>query len=206
MPAAKSMAIRREIIQRCEAGESQAGVARALSVSSGMVRKLWRQYREQGQIRPNYDRCGPKGPRQAEGLYQQAVALKAAHPGWGAGLIRVELATQFGREPLPSQRTLQRWFRRAGVARPRPERTAKPTVKRGQAAHEVWAVDAKEQIQLADGSYVSWLTITDEGSGAILVAALFPPPPLDGGGAEGGQTGAATNDEPVGTTRTDSGR
>ena len=199
MPAAKTMQQRREIIGRIEAGESQAGVARELKVSYGMVRKLWQRYREQGQITPRYERCGPKGPRKAGEVYAQAVALKAAHPSWGAGVIRVELAGQVAVEQLPSERTLQRWFRQAKVARPRPERTAQPSVKRGQAAHEVWALDAKEQIRLADGSYVSWLTITDEGSGAILAAALFPPTTVDDRGTVGGQAGAPTDDEPVGT-------
>ena len=71
-------------------------------------------------------------------------------------------------------RTLQRWFRREGIQKPRGDQRPKVRVKRGQVPHEVWALDAKEDIQLADDSYVSWLTITDEGSGAILSATLFP--------------------------------
>lgn len=39
--------------------------------------------------------------------------------------------------------------------------------------HEVWAVDAKERMQLQDGSWASWLTITDESSGAILYCVAF---------------------------------
>jgi hypothetical protein len=202
MPGAKSMQVRREIIERCEAGESQAGVARAMKVSYGMVWQLWKRYREQGRIAAQYEGCGASGPRYGRALYEQAVALKAAHRGWGAGLIQVELAQQHEGEPLPSRRTLQRWFRREGVARPRPDRTVKPSVKRGQEAHEVWAMDAKEQILLADGSYVSWLTITDEGSGAILAAVLFPPSSVDTGRAAGGQTGHSRDPDLLGTTRT----
>jgi hypothetical protein len=69
--------------------------------------------------------------------------------------------------------------RRGGSVKP--NRNAKVSVKRGKVPHEVWAVDAKEQIRLGDGSLVSWLTVTDEGSGAILKAELFPPRTLDAG-------------------------
>jgi hypothetical protein len=44
--------------------------------------------------------------------------------------------------------------------------------------HQVWAVDAKEQMRLKDGSAASWLVVTDEGSGAILDAQAFPPQKL----------------------------
>jgi hypothetical protein len=36
----------------------------------------------------------------------------------------------------------------------------------------VWAVDAKEQIRLADGTWGSWLVVSDEASGAILSTAV----------------------------------
>jgi transposase-like protein len=179
MAAAKPMTMRREIVARYEQGERRAAIARELGVSYGMVRKLWRQYQQTGQLEPGYERCRHTALRKGQAVYEQAVALKTAHPGWGAGLIRMELGAKSEGKALPSTRTLQRWFRRAGVGRPRAEKQAKPSVQRGQQAHEVWAMDAKEQIRLADGSYVSWLTITDEGSGAILAAQLFPPAALD---------------------------
>jgi hypothetical protein len=35
-------------------------------------------------------------------------------------------------------------------------------------------MDAVEQIRRADGRWVCWLTLTDEASGAVLAAMLFP--------------------------------
>lgn len=40
--------------------------------------------------------------------------------------------------------------------------------------HEVWAVDAKEQMKLHDATGACWLTLTDEASGAILSTRAFP--------------------------------
>lgn len=74
-------------------------------------------------------------------------------------------------------------------------------VKRGQEPHTVWAMDAKEQIQLADGQSVSWLTITDEGSGAVLSATLFPHWPLEPTRPAARQAGDPPDDETVGTAR-----
>lgn len=38
----------------------------------------------------------------------------------------------------------------------------------------MWAIDAKERMQLGDGSWASWLCITDEASGAVVYAEAFP--------------------------------
>lgn len=47
-------------------------------------------------------------------------------------------------------------------------------MQRGQEVHDIWAVDAKERIPLEDGTWASWLAISDEASGAILYTAAFP--------------------------------
>lgn len=182
MPAALAMSIRQEIVKRREKGESLANIAREKAISYGATRKIWRQYVKEGSLEPHYDKCRQTGIRKEQALYEMAIALKAAHPGWGAGLIRVELSEQLRGHDLPSERTLQRWFGRGGVAKAlRRDKKAVEWVKRGEEAHEVWAIDAKEQIRLRDGSYVSWLTISDEGSGAVLSVVLFPHTPLDEG-------------------------
>lgn len=178
MPAAKSMQIRREMVRRREGGETLASISRELGVGYETVRKVWGRYQQTGEVEPRYAACVHTEIRKSRVIYECAIALKRSHPSWGAGLIRVELAGQVEGADLPSQRTLQRWFRRGGVANPRPNHQAKVSVTRGKEPHEVWAVDAKEQIRLGDGSSVSWLTVTDEGSGAILDAVLFPPEPL----------------------------
>jgi hypothetical protein len=175
------MQTRREIVRRRQTGEKLASIARALEISYGAVRNIWQRYEQTGQLEANYERCRHTQVRKAVDVYERAIEIKRSHPGWGAGLIWVALGETIEASRLPSLRTLQRWFRRAGVSAATSDKRAKVRVQRGQAVHEVWAMDAKEQIELADGSYVSWLTITDEGSGAILSARLFPRSTLDKG-------------------------
>jgi hypothetical protein len=129
--------------------------------------------------------------------------MKREHPGWGAGLIRVLLSDEFEAEVLPAERSLQRWFRQAGVGRAPTAQRRTPVVTRGQVVHEVWAVDAKERIRLADGSQVSWLTISDEASGAIVHAEGFPPQALEPRRAATGPSVSSAGDGPLGETSTD---
>lgn len=200
MPAATLMSVIRTIISRRDAGESYASIARGLAMSYHTVRKVDQHYRRNGHLEANYAACQHTAVRKSPVIYQRAIQLKSEHPSWGGNLIWVELADEWAESELPSVRTLQRWFHRGQVARRRPERTAKATVKRGQAVHEVWAIDAKEGMQLLDGSYVSWLTISDEASGAVLRAKLFPHPGLGQPGAAAGTTNHSGDDEPVGKT------
>ena len=81
---------------------------------------------------------------------QAALDLRGARPSWGAGLIRVILRRQFPHQSLPVVCTLQRWWERAGS--PRTGRAAtcgrEPT---GARPHEVWQMDAAEQVPLQTG-------------------------------------------------------
>jgi hypothetical protein len=75
---------------------------------------------------------------------------------------------------VPHERTLQRWFRQAGVHRRPQGRKPRQRVKRGQTAHAVWQMDSKQAIGLANDEMVSWLLISDENSGAMLHGTVFP--------------------------------
>ena len=178
MPAATPIRKRRIIVERREAGESYAAIGRDLAMPYITVRKVYQHYQQTGRVEANYDKCRHMSIRSPEAIYQKAIELKHKHHGWGAGLIWVELAELFEEASLPSVRTLQRWFHRAGVAKQPRDTIQKMAVERGVQRHEVWALDAKEQIQLGDGSYASWLTISDESSGAVLSVTLFPPQTL----------------------------
>ncbi len=157
MPAAIAMSVREEIVRRRQEHESFRQIAHDLRVSYNATRRIWAQFQAEGQVEAHYERCRPPAVRKGERVHEQALSLRRLHPRWGAGLIRLELRAQFPAEALPSERTLQRWFRRARVGLLSPPR---PRVKQGQQPHAVWAMDAKERMRLADGSSASWLTIT----------------------------------------------
>lgn len=176
MPVAIGLKRRKEIVERREAGETFASIARDLGMYYGTVRTLWQHYQRTGQLSPSYEACAQGGIRKEQAIYERAVALKGSHPRWGAGLIWVELAEAFDEQQLPSERTLQRWFHRAGlVERKGADRQDRVTIECGRTVHEVWALDAKEQIHLDDGSHASWVALSDESSGAMLEARAFPP-------------------------------
>lgn len=55
-----------------------------------------------------------------------------------------------------------------------PQKQQRPVVaSRGKKPHAVWAIDAKEMMQLGDGSWASWLLVVDEASGMILASRAF---------------------------------
>ncbi|MEP0764096.1 MAG: helix-turn-helix domain containing protein [Chloroflexota bacterium] len=194
MPAAHAITIRKEIVERRSGGESFRHIARTMGLSYDTVRAIWRHWESRGTLAANYEACRHKGPRKAAAVVEAALGLKRAHPRWGAGLIRVLLSEEFAAQDLPSERTLQRWWRQAGLGRTPSAQQSRPQVIRGKEVHEVWAIDAKEKMTLGDKSGASWLTISDEASGAILLADAFPPTAL-GRGRPSPSTGVSASDD-----------
>lgn len=188
MPRAVSVAIRQVIVERHERGETLQAVADDMELSLWTVRSIWRRYREQGEagLKPDYENCGRKGVRSARLVYRGTIWLKRAHPKWGAGLIRLLVAEKWPELKVPHERTLQRWFRAEGINQRRKRRITGQNRNRGQEPHEVWQLDAKEQMKLADESEASWLMVTDEKTGGALAAVIFPPGDVDTGGSNSG--------------------
>jgi hypothetical protein len=58
------------------------------------------------------------------------------------------------------------------LTRPK-SRTSGPSIGKSTAAHNIWEVDAKEQLQTLDGQPACYLTFTDERSGCWLGSAAF---------------------------------
>ena len=176
MPAATTIEIRRQIVERRCKGEALSAIGRELGMSYNTVKKIWGHWRKYGKLAPNYEKAREKGKRKYQTVYEEAIEMKRQHPKWGGQLLRLELTTSYAEKDLPSVRTLQRWFKEAGVNRSATVRQSKRSVvKRGTTVHAVWAVDAKEQMQLADGTYACWLVATDEASGSILGSETFSP-------------------------------
>lgn len=176
MPCAIALPLRQQLVQRAQQGQSLRQIAADLGLAYRTVRGLWRRYRERGDagLTPDYARCGRAGVRFAPALQDAALTYKREHPRWGAPLIRHLLTQDFPQQPVPGVRTLQTWFRQAGLATPR-ARTPTAPRERGRVAHAVWQLDAKEEIPLANGQRVVVFAVSDEATGAVLSAATFPP-------------------------------
>lgn len=173
MPRAIAVPLRQAIVERHLQGESLPTIAHSLRLSPITVRKIWRRYRADpaSDLTPRYHT--PTTPRSHPLFVRAALLLKRRHPTWGAELIRQIIHCKWPHLPLPATSSIQRWFHRAGLQPPR-SRLPKSSRKRALRPHEVWQVDAVSQVQLADGKYASWITISDEASGAILWSAVFP--------------------------------
>lgn len=176
MARAIAVPVRRVLLRRWQRGQSIREIAEALALRPRTVRHLLQRWRAENlpTLEPAYQRCGQPHPWPRRETFEAALRLRREHPSWGAGYIRVQLRQRWPRRRLPSTRTLQRWFARAGLG-PAPA-GIKPASQqlRAQQAHEVWQVDAVERLRLRDGSYASWLRVTDEFTGAILFTKVFP--------------------------------
>jgi hypothetical protein len=183
MPRPTPLPLRRVVLQRAQQGQSAALIARALGLVARTVRHLLQRLRAGGEaaLAPSYH--GPAAPAAPGGpdLSAAALGLRRQHPTWGAGLIRVFLRRDHPQQRPPAERTLQRWFARAGLAAAPSGRRAGRPPRRAQGPHEVWQMDAADQVALRDGTQVCWLRIVDECSGAVLETAVFPPRLLEHG-------------------------
>jgi transposase len=187
MPRALPLALREQIVRRRQQREPLTAIAEALQVPERTVRRWWHKYQQAGPdgLQTHYAHCGPKGPKAPPAVHAAALELKREHPTWGAGLIRLQLVERFDAAAVPKERAIQRWFQAAGLQPPRAKR---PPLERspGKEAHQVWQMDAKEQMRLGDGSGTSVLSVTEEATGAVLELAPFPPVSLVARGCERG--------------------
>jgi Homeodomain-like domain len=183
-----SRAVRQAIWRRSQDGQDGPAIAKALGLAPRTVRRLVRRFRQEGQaaLVPSYDRCGAATPKPSVSIMQSTVGLRREHPTWGAGMIRVMLRRRLPDDPLPAERTLQRWFLQAGLAPAPAGRRPAADPRRAERPHQVWQMDAAELVKLRTGQRVCWLRIADECSSAVLWTAVFPSRPLEPSPTEGG--------------------
>jgi hypothetical protein len=181
MPAPVPLPVRRALVRLARQGRSAAEIARRLQLSERTVRHLMQRFRERGDddLRPSYS-TNPVNSFD-DAVRQEFVALRDEHPTWGAEFLRQRWLAMHPGEPAPAARTVRR--RTQAARRPKSARPRASAPGRAKEVHEVWQIDAAEQMTLADGSGASWLRVADERSGAVLGTAVFPPQALVGGSA-----------------------
>jgi len=175
MSLALNLATRKLIVQFREEGKSFAQISRDLKLSYNTIRGIWKRYEKNGEsgLVPDYKNCGKKPLESDYRFYRGSLWLKRFHPQWGAPLILLKLTQRYGKEKAPSVRTLQRWFKKKGLSAPRQQKN-EPKIGKSKAPHNIWQVDAKEQVRIQSGEKICYLTIVDEHSGAWLAAPVFP--------------------------------
>jgi Helix-turn-helix domain len=173
MPAPLSLKLRQRIQARFLRGVSPTAIARELQLSPRTVRHLCQRLRDLGEAALQTSYQAPPVTTSSVVL-EQALVLHAAHPAWGAAFILHKLERLCPDVPLPSARTLQRWFRQHEMLPALPGRKPASTCPSATRPHEVWQMDAVEQLRLQTGVQVSWVRWVDECSGATLGTVVFP--------------------------------
>jgi hypothetical protein len=176
MGRAIEMGLREQFIALKRQDMSLYRICEQLDLHYGTACKLSAQLKKQGSLEVHYSNCGAKHPRSKPLMVRAALWLKRLHSSWGAPFIHLKLVQRYGGEGMPAVRTMQEWFRRRGLTKP-PQRLATPSIGCSKAVHNIWQVDAKENLTLLDNTTACYLTITDEHSGAGLAALVFPPQP-----------------------------
>src|SRR5215510_5036767 len=149
MPHPIPVPVRQVIVQRAQQGQSASLIARCLGLVPRTVRQLLQRLRMRGQnaLVASYPSQPYPHASQFRALVEEALQLRRAHPTWGAGLVRVLLRRHYPADPIPAERTLQRWFRRAGLLpAPSGRRAGPSSYQRAQQPHDVWQMDAADQV------------------------------------------------------------
>ena len=165
-------------IELYERGSKKIRISEQLGVNYYTILNWIKRYEQHGKagLLPDYSKCG-HASRMAEQLKAEAIQLKGDHPEWGSDYIRMKLRKKYPSACLTSSRQFRRYFVQAGVSPAPASPLPKATGGNSWARHEFYRVqvDAKEQLQTQDGQWSSYLTFTDEKSGAVLDAFVFPP-------------------------------
>lgn len=175
MGSALSMVYREQIIKEKQGGKTLKQIAIENGFAYSSTCRIWRLFKQQGLpgLVPKYDNCGPKTIKKSAKIHRCSLWLKRRHPDWGAPFILAILEDRYLQEDFPSVRTMQVWFRKAGLNLPRAKRI-EPAAEKADRPHDCWQVDAKENLTLQDGSKACYLTVVDVKSGSALGAPVFP--------------------------------
>lgn len=167
--------LRVKIIRDSEFGRSQSSIAAEIGYSKEAVKKILRQYRHKGEaaLKADYSKCG-KSARHHFSAEMEAEIMRRKDELPGAGYVNSVLQESQTAERIPSTRSIQRRWAKAGNPRS-PKRSPQASNRWTKEVHHTWQIDGKEQMSLADGSQVSWVNIADEASSTVLHTEVFPP-------------------------------
>lgn len=173
MGKALSLLQRQQIITLREVGYTYESISGQLGFSFSSVRTICQRYQKEGEkgLQTNYANCGKAVVDRSNLIYRAALWLKQLHPLWGSPRIHTKLQERYG-DSVPTIRTIDRWYVAAGLHKPR-NRNQRESIGQSTAVHNIWQVDAKENLTLTDGQKACYLTITDEKSGAWLASFVF---------------------------------
>jgi transposase InsO family protein len=149
------------------AGANMRALCRRFGISPTTGYKLLRRWRAEGAAGlADRSRRPRASPRQTAPAIEAAIlALRAAHPAWGPRKLRQGLVDSGATPPLPAASTIAAILRRNGCIDPAAAPTHTPWRRFARAApNELWQMDFKGHLPLADGTRCHPLTVLDDHS------------------------------------------
>lgn len=177
------MSIREDFVLRArEPGANKSALCREFGISRKTGHKWIARYEELGLVGlEDMARRPHQSPLKVDGdLVAEVIAIRRAHPRWGAKKIAVILRAHRPRKKLPTQRTIARILVRTGFIQPLvrrqrsrngPMAAPKVIVK---APNDVWTVDFKGWWLAINHARCEPLTIRDAFSRFVLRIAVLP--------------------------------
>jgi len=163
-----TLAERLEIMERAERKEKDIKIAVAMKLSKAVVRKWRRKAKDGGPDglltvmgRPKTGALG----QFAEELRDEIKEKRKDHPGWGASVLRAEVANdkRFAGLRIPSRSRIAAYLKKEGLTR-RYARHSQLSNLKGQtisSCHEEWEMDAEGVCKVAGVGLVSLINIGD---------------------------------------------
>jgi putative transposase len=156
-------------------------ICRRFGVSRQTAYKFRRRFLEAGRRGLRDQRRGRKFKHACRWAQHRQLLLgqRRRRPTWGARKLLWWLRAMQPRSRLPSERTVERWLRAAGVVRGRRvsrriEPSALQPYRHGRRANDVWTIDWKGWVRTADGAKIEPLTVRDLGSRFLLWTQPLP--------------------------------
>lgn len=169
-----SMGVRKEFIERLLGGERMAQLCSEFGVSRKTGYKFKNRYFIEGES-GLFDRSrAPKHPgiKTPESIERLIIAVKRAHPSWGAKKVEVELKRKHHGVKFPTMWTIHTILDRHNlVTRRLRKRRVWPfpeDLTQSQVPNDVWCADFKGHFRLGDHSWCYPLTISDHFSRFLI--------------------------------------
>lgn len=177
------MSVREDFVRRAvEPGANKSALCRQFGISRKTGHKWLERYKKFG-LRglEELSRRPVSSPLKASGdMVAEIVAIRRAHPRWGAKKIHAILARTFAKKDVPTVRTVARVLVRTGLVQPvvrRALRRSGPTTAPNavvKAPNDLWTVDFKGWWLAINRARCEPLTIRDAFSRFVLRIEVLP--------------------------------
>jgi hypothetical protein len=175
MPTPIPLPLRQQILTLHAQHYTQKQIAKRLHCHPRTVRRLLQRFLQHGTegLTVHYDSTAHRKSSLPALWREELFAWAQAHPTWGAPYLRIQLTQRYPDIPWPSARTIQRWLAPSREQPASPGRKPQTVHLQATQVHQVWQVDAVDQLKLRSSQLVSWLRFVEEASGAILQTTVF---------------------------------